>query len=139
MFNETSVGESSGQAQESEAELRAQDLTKMKQEFAERWRKMGNMSEDEIQELQRLEDTSTNELSLADQIRYWELRIKTDKPELAARMVAEIGTINAYDEVHPGTLLKIQKIVQKYIHDSLLYFQGRQIGNDSDGRWARMD
>ncbi len=138
MFNETGGSGSSEQTQESEAELRAQDIANMKQEFADRWRKIGNMSEDEIQELQRLEDISTNHLPLKDQIRLCELTLKTENPSQAARMVAEIGSINAYDEVHPETLIRFQKIVRKYIN-AILYFQGKQVGDDPKGEWAKMN
>ncbi|MES2224314.1 MAG: hypothetical protein V4469_05295 [Patescibacteria group bacterium] len=122
---------------ESEEDRRARAAEESNANFRDMYRRLGNMSEPEIDELFRLQDISTNELSLVDQIRRCELLLKTDNPQQAAKMVAEIGKITPYDETHPPRLIEIRDTVRRYIGE-ILYFQGKRIGDNPKGTWAEM-
>ncbi len=94
-----------------------------KKEFRESL-KNRNLSEAEIEELVNFEfDKKTEQLSLADQIRRYYLKLKRDDLQSADRMLAEIGHI---DECK-NDVGRCYSIVRKYISGIVMYFQGERI------------
>lgn len=82
-----------------------------------------NLLQAEIEELVNLEFDEKEQLSLADQIRRYYLKLKRDDSQSADKMLAEIGHI---DECK-GDVERCYAIVRKYISGIVMYFQGERI------------
>lgn len=92
-------------------------------QFESRWRRAGNLTEEEIRELGNFEFETCPE-TIHAQLRRYYLKLKIQKPEEALRMQADMPKIDE-EALTEEEVINLCHVLYKYMSGFLLYFKGQ--------------